>query len=135
MKAFINDYRLDDIRGPDHWMDDPKEFCVLVDLCIADKEMDGGEIFSLVVCSPKWFENNVLKPEPKHPTHERIAKYAFGRHHLFLEEYDAEEIQTAVSEIVSRAKGKDWSEVALYLSRYFSWEFEDYSPTKIGEGT
>ena len=129
MKAILNKFSVDGYRGPDHWHRYPTDFCVIVDMYIASKKMDGGDIFTLEVCSPKWFENNVLRPPVVDPTHDQQHNAVFGRHILFIEEFDFEEIKSAVTEITAKAKGEDWNEVALYLSRYFFWEYEDWVTT------
>ncbi|WP_298297530.1 Imm8 family immunity protein [uncultured Litoreibacter sp.] len=125
VQAVLNKISLDDYRGPDHWFDDPRDFCVIVDLQIADKEMDGGDLFSLTVCSLKWFDNNVIHPPVQHASHDHRTCSVFGRHHLFVDQFDEAEIEKTVRELICSIRGDDWSDVAQKLSRYFRWEFED----------
>ena len=126
VQAVLNRISFDDYRGSGHWFDDPKDFCVIVDMQIAGTEMDGGDRFSLTVCSPKWFENNVIHPQVQHASHDRRTRLVFGRHHLFVDEFNEGEIEKTVREVIRSVRGHDWNDVAQKLSRYFRWEFEDY---------
>lgn len=126
VQAVLNRISFEDYRGPDHWFDDPKDFCVIADMQIAGKEMDGGDLFSLTICSPKWFDNNIIRPQTQHASHDRRSCSVFGRHHLFVDEFNEVEIAKTVHELIRSVRGHDWNEVAQKLSRYLRWEFEDY---------
>ena len=93
---------------------------------ISDEVVDGGDFFFLSVCSPKWLEDHVLRPGPLNPTCERQRNAEFGRHYLFVDELDEEWIRSAVESVVARAEGEDWTDIAVYLARYFRWEYEDH---------
>ena len=126
MKAKIHAFWLQDNFGQVYWPEDLTDFCAIADMTIGPEADVAGDIFTLSVCSPKWLANNVLRPKVAHQSHEQRHELAFGRHYLFAEEYDPEKIRQAVESIVSSAKGNNWSEIALFLSRYFAWEYEDH---------
>lgn len=127
VKAEIKRYNLWDNHSQAFYPDDPLNFYGIVDMDIGLAGSEGGDIFTLMVCTPKWFQENVLINTPSDPTHEVVRKSAFGRHYLFVNEFDEEEIESQVQKLVSDVRGKDWHEIAVRLSRYFGWEFEDYN--------
>ena len=126
MQAAISSMNIEDHRSDQHWFDDPTDFCVIVELNISSSTVDSGDIFSLTICSPKWFGKNVVCPPKHHPTHDRNNRAVFGRHYLFMDIYDEDEINRTLRDHVEAAHGDDWDEIATRLARYFRWEFEDY---------
>lgn len=126
MKAEIKRYNLWDDHLQSFYPDDPKYFYGMIDMDIGLASSEGGDIFQLMVCTPKWFQENVLTTTPSEPTHEVVHRLAFGRHYLFVKEFDEAEIEKEVRKMVTNVRGKDWNQIALRLSRYFRWEFEDY---------
>jgi len=107
--------------------EDPEHFGAVVDMGIGLEGSNGADIFYLSVCTPRWFKENVMTSCPSDPTHETVQRTAFGRHYLFVHSYDEGEIRKAVEEIVDSAIGETWEEIGTRLSRFFSWEFEDYN--------
>jgi hypothetical protein len=75
----------------------------------------GEECFDLLVCTPAWLANEVSH---------KIA--IVGRHHLIVEKWDPARVRDIVTDLFTREEGKNWSELALRLSRLGYWEFEDY---------
>ena len=119
MKAAIKWIMIDDVA-------DREVFCALVQILISPAGIEGGEMFALSACSPKWFEENMLWSSPTLRSDESPPRAVFGRHYLFQHTFNASEIEERVRRVVSNAEGADWHELALHLSRYFHWEFEDY---------
>lgn len=95
--------------------DDPDEFGVLVQAMVGPVDGEGEESFDFVVCTPRWFE---AQPFEK--------GFAWPRHHLFVKRWDYATVERAISDVVGRAAGEDWSSVASKIGRYGGWEFEDY---------
>lgn len=75
----------------------------------------GADVFTIVVCNQSWIDCFVDNGK------------ATSRGRLVLEEYDYEKIQSHVSKLVERVHGKDWNEIVAGISRFASWEFENYS--------
>lgn len=48
------------------------------------------------------------------------------RHTLITREYNINEIKKIIENYIAKCDGNTWLEVAEKLSRYFSWEYEDY---------
>lgn len=129
MKAKLFEFWLQDDQLQAYWPEDLTNFCAIADMRIGSETGIGSDNFSLSICSPKWFEDNALRLQVTHHSHEQRHELAFGRHYLFAEEYNEKKIKQAVMGIVNDAKGNDWPEIALYLSRYFRWEYEDHTET------
>ena len=116
-----------DNRGPDRtYPDDTEYFSVDVDLSIGARGSAAADNFFLTVCTPRWFEENLMTLRPDEPTHETTRRNLFGRHFLFVHRFDEAEIEGEILQIIDKIEGENWNEIALKLSRHFSWEFEDY---------
>jgi hypothetical protein len=76
----------------------------------------GEESFGITVCTPEWFEQNMKN------------SVVSGRHHLFVKEYNYEELQRFMIGYCSTCMGNSWAEVAQKVSRIGYWEFEDHKP-------
>jgi len=77
---------------------------------------DGEESFGITVCTPEWFEQNMKR------------SVRSGRHHLFVREYDYEQLKRFLTEYCSTCMGNSWTEVAEKVARIGYWELEDYKP-------
>jgi hypothetical protein len=75
----------------------------------------GEEIFQFVVCTPRWL---VSESFPK--------GYCWGRSYLFVTSWSAPLVLRVFSDLCRHAEGPDWDTITTKLSRYGSWEFEDY---------
>jgi hypothetical protein len=76
----------------------------------------GEESFGITVCTPEWFEQN-MKDSIKS-----------GRHHLFVKEYNYDELKSFLTKYCRACMGNSWAEVAEKVARIGYWEFEDYKP-------
>jgi hypothetical protein len=76
----------------------------------------GEESFGITVCTPEWFEQNMK------------GSVVSGRHHLFVKEYDYEELKSFFVKYCSTCTGNSWAEAAEKVARIGYWEFEDYRP-------
>ena len=90
-------------------------FSVFIGASIGLKGERGAEEFSFTVCSPLWLCADLER-------HDVIA----GRHLLFMKEYNYEGLLRYIHKCLPHATGRNWNEVALKLSRWSHWEFEDY---------
>jgi hypothetical protein len=95
--------------------EDPTDFVRTVGLTIGPANAYGGEQFYLTVCSPKWLTRACEKDG-----------FIWGRHHLIVPEYNFKTIMAVITEFVERCSGESWKDIAAKLSRFASWEFEDY---------
>ena len=93
----------------------PDNFCILVQAMIGPTGEQGEESFDFIVCTPKWLTESLSN-----------HNYVLGRHHLIVARYDYNVIRDAVLFLCQTITGSTWKEVADHISRYGSWEFEDY---------
>lgn len=126
MKAELKRFCIWDENCQSFFPEDPENFGAVADLTIGPKGEEGGDIFQAYVCTPRWFEENIMTKRPTHPTEETVRKNSFGRHYLFLRSFDEAEIRSEIEALVARVSGGDWSKVARDLSRYLVWEYEDF---------
>ena len=95
--------------------DDPDVFALAVGASIGSAGERGAELFYFHVCSPGWIETN---PPPK--------GFEFMHGYLVLSRWDHKIVERAINDLCFHTEGADWQEVAMKLSRYGHWEFEDY---------
>jgi hypothetical protein len=95
------------------------DFGIALSALIGPSEGEGAEVFYLTVCSPTWLARATM--------FENSKGFEFIRNRLVVERWDAELIRRAVTDLCLHTSGADWHEVAIKLSRYLYWEFEDYS--------
>lgn len=91
---------------------------LLVQAMIGPEGQPGEESFDFLVCTPSWLAAVF-----------RDKRYVFGRHYLFLPQYDYAVLEQALRQVCEQAVGENWQAVAANLSRYGKWEFEDYKGT------
>jgi hypothetical protein len=95
----------------------PDDFGFLLQVFAGPEGGQGEDSFDVVVCTPKWLEQN-----------HACSDVAFGRHYLIVFEYDYDRLFRTVEQCCDAAEGATWQEVAHKLSRLGKWEFEDYCP-------
>lgn len=103
---------VDDLRT--YCPQDKKCFCLSLELGIGPNTAHGQEIFTIEVCTPLWF-SEILKPK----------ELIFGRHFLIILEYDLDLILDRLKKMVESFEEDSWEKIAIKLSRYAFWEFED----------
>jgi Immunity protein 8 len=96
--------------------DIPQNFYLSIDMTIGPDNQAGGHDYSLGVCTPRWLNHNVQKEGS-----------IWGRHLLVVNHYDAQEIRAAIEKMIDQCERSDWAQTSVVLSRFFSWEFEDYA--------
>lgn len=87
-------------------------FAILVQILVGPSDEPGEESFDVVVCSPKWLEQQ--------------SGPIVGRHHLIVKRFNYTELETFVKDYLRDCEGVDWKEVACKVGRLGRWEFEDY---------
>ncbi|MFQ1050088.1 Imm8 family immunity protein [Avibacterium paragallinarum] len=82
-----------------------------------DDGTDAADNFDFKVYSIEWLRLYRIKP-------------AILRHIMVVDRYDFKAIKDYVLSCIEKCDGDSWDEIALKLSRYFYWEFEDYLPAE-----
>jgi hypothetical protein len=90
------------------------DIAINITLKIGKEDGEGGDNFDLFICSPEWLSKNSWMP-------------TWGRHMLLVRKYDLAQIITVINSRIEECTETDWLSSAHKLSRYFAWEFEDYS--------
>jgi len=98
----------------------PKSFCLWVTATCGPSDGPGGELFQVAICSPEGLVASIEDTPNK--------GFAFMRHRLVVERWDASLIRRAINDLCRTSTGDTWHDVALRLGRYMLWEFEDYRP-------
>jgi hypothetical protein len=103
--------------------EDPSWFGILVDVYLGPDEGSrgpngelGAEQFQLSVCSSTYFEADAALYGTK-----------WLRGYVLMPEWDYDALVRLVQDLCDSTEGADWGEVALKLSRYMEWEFDDYT--------
>lgn len=94
---------------------DPAWFGILVDVYLGPKDGPGEELFQFSVCSPSYMEADAALYGTK-----------WLRGYVLMPSWDYDALCRLVQDLCDRTEGADWHEVAMKLSRYMEWEFDDY---------
>ena len=94
---------------------DNKNFSLLLEFVVGEKGKEGGDIFTIEVCTPHWILENY-----------KLGDLVFGRGKLIVLDYDEKGIFEAIRNYCNLCNGKTWDEIANKISRIGLWEFEDY---------
>jgi len=98
----------------------PDHFGLVVAALVGPDEGQGEEIFYVTVCSPTWLA------EVTESKNGCGKGFQFLRHHLLVNRWDFVLVQRAIDDLCRTTSGRAWTEVAMKLSRFLAWEFEDY---------
>ena len=93
-------------------------FAIHVFAMVGPAGSPGEESFEITVSTPEWFERNMK------------ANVVSGRHHLFMKEYDYNELKRYLVKYCQACMGNSWPEVAEKVARIGYWELKITSPTE-----
>lgn len=94
---------------------DPSWCGILVDVHLGTDDEPGADVFKLSACSPNYFEAEA-----------EVYGTQWLRGYVLMPEWDYDGLVRLVQGLCDRTEGADWGEVAMKLSRYMTWEFDDY---------
>jgi hypothetical protein len=97
--------------------DDGECFQLAVTAFFGPANGQGEEMFDFIVCTATWLHD---KPPPK--------GFQFMRSTILLSRWDYAILNRALADLCTHTEADDWPGVALRLSRYRQWEYEDYTP-------
>jgi hypothetical protein len=83
---------------------------------IGPKNAQGEEVFYFKALTPSGLAAE-LNSHPK----------LFGKGYIFLPSISEDGVKKEIEALLSKISGHDWNEVALKISRYGDWEFEDHN--------
>jgi Immunity protein 8 len=99
--------------------EDCQSFSFTVTVTVGIQGRDGGDMFGIVICTPKWLLENHSKED-----------ILVGRHKLIVFQCDMPRILRRIRKLFDHCVGDNWAEIAAKLSRVGHWEFEDYQTYK-----
>jgi hypothetical protein len=74
-----------------------------------------AELFGVTVCTPNWLLE-----------HRKGEKVILIRNYFIVFEYNFFTLKDRIIYIINGQTGQSWEEIANKLSRYFSWEYQDF---------
>ncbi|MFA5541086.1 MAG: Imm8 family immunity protein [Bacteroidales bacterium] len=92
----------------------PDNFGFLIQVMVGIEGEGGEESFDIMLCTPKWIEENYKK-----------ERFILGLHYIIMFEYNYQLLYNKLQELFC-IEGKDWEEIATKLSYIGHWEFQDY---------
>jgi len=94
---------------------DSMNFSFLLELSLGFEGGKGSDIFGIVVCTPRWLEDNCKRGD-----------VIFGRGKLIVYEYDVDLIFERISGYIDSCSVNNWDDAVEKLSKIGIWEFENY---------
>lgn len=98
-----------------HIPNEKDNFCFLLQVFVGIEDKEGEESFNFEICTPKWLLDNLKKDE-----------IIMGKNYIIVLEYNYEKLLQEIKTLINKCTGKSWNEIALKLSCFSRWEFEDY---------
>jgi len=96
--------------------EDGQSFNISITAFIGPADGPGEEMFQFTVCTAEWMHAN---PPPK--------GFQFMRSTILLSRWDYSTLERALTDLCAHTSADDWPTLAMRLSRYGHWEYEDYT--------
>lgn len=96
------------------WGENFDDFYIQIQADIGPEGDKGSETFTFYAASPKRLQNLIDDKQIE-----------MGRGLLIMNDFDIRLIESAIERIVSTCMRETWEEVAMLISRYAYWEYED----------
>ena len=74
---------------------------------------NGSNIFGFNICNTKWIDEN-------------LESAIFGKGLIIVNNYNFEKIKEKIENLCSKIQEDTWNDLAIRISRYGQWEYEDY---------
>ncbi|MBY0491921.1 MAG: immunity 8 family protein [Gemmatimonadaceae bacterium] len=116
MRAVVQSLHSPDISELETFTAGPEPFSLLIEATIGQDESRGGEQFCFTVCNCPAMNLEV----------ENASGRAWIRSVLLMKTFSYQLLIDALNELCARAGEGDWDSIARYISKYTSWEFEDF---------
>lgn len=116
MNAVVKKIFSTDVNIDSYHPNQSNTFGIWLRIIVSPKDEDGEEIFDVFVCTPEWIKSNT-----------RDSNHRWCRHMLIVFYYNIDVIKSIIQEKIENINANNWNELALKISRYFFWEFEDYT--------
>jgi hypothetical protein len=115
MRAELKSVDSPDVDFATYWPEDESCFSFPITLRIGAEGRDAADLFQMTVCTPAWL------------CRENAGKTAvLGQNLLIVFDYNWAMIHSYLENRINRLTAESWSALAVKLSRFASWEFENY---------
>lgn len=91
------------------------EVCFSIALAIGEEGSEGADYFDVEIYNLNWIK--------KH-------KYALGKFSIVVDTDDFDDVIEYLRIEIAQITGNDWDEMSNKLKKMFSWEYDDYLPSK-----
>ena len=116
MRAELRSFHSPDVDDLATWRpEDPTCFSLFVEALVGPAGGEGAESFGFTFCT---LASLALEYGDAPAVH--------LRHRILVQRYDFDVVKRTLDDVVRRATGDTWDEVACKVARYGYWEFEDY---------
>ena len=113
MKAKIKNVLCTDVENLESYQG-TGSYCIGVQISLGLDNQEGADTYSVEVCSAQYlqetYEDSIINL----------------RHTILMNDFSYPKFIDFIEKTFCTLEGEDWNELALKLSRYGSWEFEDY---------
>lgn len=115
--------KIDGIHSPDvDWTAggqpaDANNFSVLLQIMVGVEGEKGADTFDMLVVTPLWLMDELQRKQ---------GEPIDGRHTIIVQKWDRRVIEGNIRRTFEGIEGKAWEDIAVVLSRFGRWEFEDY---------
>lgn len=117
MRALLKSIHSADVDFKTYWPEDESCFSFPIELEIGYEGGNGADLFQMTVCTPGWLNK------------ENVGHTAVLGHELLIVfDYNWPMIRSYLENRISSVTADDWPTLAMKLSRFASWEFDDYQP-------
>jgi hypothetical protein len=117
MKAIVRRFLSPDADPYTFEPEDANDVGVLVQMIVGPATEPGEESFDVLVCTPRWIDEQVQKHGPQS-----------GRFLYIVDSWNSDVVLAALTEAVESEEGQTWADLAGKIGRIGKWEFEDYRP-------
>jgi hypothetical protein len=115
MRAELKSVDSPDVDFETYWPKDEACFSFPIALRIGPEGSNTPDIFQMTVCTPGWLSK------------QNAGKTAvLGENLLIVFSYNWPTIHSYLENRINRMMAEDWPALALKLSRFARWEFENY---------
>lgn len=113
MRAEVKSIFSSDFDERAWWPENEDNFSFWVQILAGPEDGEGGDLFEIQVCTPKWIIENIEE-----------SSVIIGSGRIIMIKYDWQRLEAIVREWVRSWEAESWHELALRIARIGRWEFD-----------
>jgi hypothetical protein len=118
MQAVLKSLHSPDVPNLASYLADEEEtFGFLLEAEVGTADVEGADIFSIMVCTPRWLIEEY-----------RSSDMMLGLHKIIVFKYDYLQLRHFIEKYLRHCSGDTWEEIARKVSLLGRWEFENMQP-------